>query len=367
MAPKTPIAQGLISGHAPGYWGGGGGIRCRINQEAIADKVLALNYEKIVAMGMPLAIWREAKNVLDNPLQCTCFKDTAKQPDIPCAQCYGTGFIPGYLKFGTQNFWVEAPRPSGGGFGSGGFGQEGFGEMGDWSLANVVLDTTNRPFRFMLSSTATVGSAVSPNLTISASSLARKVGAWEAKADMFTRDGGANSSITIEASKDNGSTWFALSQLEAQAPTQLKFRVTFNRTATTVKSPMFEIVRARFPVIRDILGELSEPVIRVLPTWLTEAEIRQAHGLKLESQGNKFWTLPLGFFDTTINTESRASRINDDVLVEDRLGADVGYRYAITEFSYSDTFGRFTRQEFSMRKVAGAPNQLTGEQYYRVF
>lgn len=367
MSAKDPISQGLISGRAPGYWGGGGGVRCRINQEQIVDKVLSLNYEKIIAMGLPLALWREAANVLENPRQCSCFKDTAKQPDIPCAQCYGTGFIPGYLKFGTQNFWAEAPLPTSGGFGTGGFGQDGYGEVGDWALVNVVLDTTNRPYRFMLASTATVGIAVSPNLIISPASLARKVGAWEAKAEMFTRDAGVNSSINIEVSKDSGASWFALNQLEAQAPTQLQFRVTFSRTTVNVKSPMFEIVRARFPVIKDIVGEVNEPVIRVIPSWLTEAELRQAHGLKLEAEGNKFWTLPLNFFDSTIQGDTRGARIMDDVMVEDRQGTEQAFRYVITQFSYSETFGRFTRQEFSQRKAAGIPGQLTGEQYYRVF
>jgi hypothetical protein len=334
----------IISGRAPGYWGRN--IRCRINDELIADKVLSLNYDKIMAMGLPVAMWREASSIQTGLTACSCVKDTAKQPDIPCHTCYGTGFIPGYLKFGTRNYWAASIDAG-------------------WTLTNIVLDKNNRPFRFQLDPAATSGTAISPNLTIS---VAGKVGAWEAKADGFTRDGGVNSTITVEASKDNGVSWFALTALEAQAPTtQLRFRVTMTRTAITVKSPMFEIVRARFPIITDIRKELNEPVIRVIPTWLSEAEVRQTHGLKMEATGNKFWTLPLTFFDTSIGINTLAARIKDDVFVEERHGSDTGFRYGITGFSYSETFGKFTRQEFTLRKFAGEPGSLTGEFAYRVF
>jgi hypothetical protein len=335
----------IISGRAPGYWGGKN-IRCRINSEFIADKVLSSNYDKIYGMGLPIAVWREASSLQDSLTVCSCFKDTSKQPDIPCQSCYGTGAIPGFFKFGTRNYW-SASIDAG------------------WTLSNIILDQTNRPFRFMLTNGSTSGTAISPNLSIS---VVGKLGSWESKSDGFTRDMGVNSTIVAEASKDNGSTWFALTDLETQGPTtQLRFRITMTRTAASVKSPMFEIVRARYATVFDIRNELLEPVIRILPTWLTEAEIRQTHGLKLEATNNKFWTLPLAFFDPGIDIQDSASKIADDVFIEQRSGGEVGYRYAITEFSYSETFSKFTRQEFSTRKYSGAPGEIVGEFAYRVF
>jgi len=335
----------IISGRAPGYWGGKN-IRCRINSESIVDKVLSSNYDKIYAMGLPIAVWREASSLVDNLTVCSCFKDTSKQPDIPCQSCYGTGTIPGFFKFGTRNYW-SASIDTG------------------WTFTNIVLDQTNRPFRFMLANDSISGIAISPNISISTIG---KLGAWESRYDGFTRDGGVNSAIIVEASKDNGLTWFALSGLELEGPTtQLRFKVTMSRTTTSTKSPMFEIVRVRYATIFDIRNELFEPVIRVLPTWLTEAEIRQAHGLKMEATNNKFWTLPLAFFDPSIEIQNNASRVSDDVFVEQRVGVEIGIRYAITEFSYSETFGKFTRQEFSTRKYSGKPGEIIGEYAYRVF
>lgn len=356
----------IVSGRAPGYWGRD--IRCRIAGEFTVDKVISQNYDKILAMGLPYALWREAASMIADAIKCTCFKDTAKQPDVPCLQCYGTGFIPGYLKFGTQNFWSEASATGTGGLGTGGLGQGSFGETGTWVLSGVVLDKTNRPFRFMLDSAATTGTAISPNLIISPTDLAKKVGPWEAKSDGFTRDGGTNSTIVVEASKDNGSTWFALTALEAQAPTtQLKFRVTMTRTAVTIKTPMFEIVRARFATMGDIADELDEPVIRAIPTWDQEQEIRQNIGNKMENANKRYWTLPLTFFNLDLPKETPSARVMDDCLTEVRYGGEIGFRYALNDFAYSDTFGKFTRQEFGLRRVAGSPGELSGEVYYRVF
>jgi len=344
MAPTGKYK--FISGKASGYWGNN--IRCRIESEAVTDKVLSLNYDKLMAMGLPIAVWREASSVLPDAVLCSCFKDTSKQPDIPCAQCYGTGHIPGYIKFGTRNYWAEATAAG-------------------WTLNNVVLDATNRPKMLVLASGATTGTAISPNITISVTG---KLAAWEARADAFTRDQGAASSITVEASKDGGTTWFALTALEAQAPTtQLRFKVTFTRVAATNKSPVFQIVRARFPTMLDTMrNEVQEPVIRVLPTWNVEFEQRNAYGTSIQQPNQAFWTLPLYFFDETIVENTPAVRLEDDVFVEDRYGGSVGTRYPIKEFKYSDTFGRFTRQEFSARRAAGERgSSIIGEIYMRVW
>lgn len=336
----------FINGRAVGYWGRD--IRCRIAGEFLADKVMAQNADMLTAMGLPFAIWREATSVQTGLTTCSCFKETAKQPDIPCLSCYGTGAIPGYLKFGTRNYWTASIDPG-------------------WTLTNIVLDKTNRPHRFMLDVGSVSGTAISPNLTISVTG---KLGPWEAKADGFTRDGGVDSTIDVEASKDNGVTWFPLANIESQAPTtQLRFRVTMTRTSVAVKSPFFEIIRARYPYILDFVDvkAVNEPVIRFIPTWDDEQEHKQNIGLKTENAGKKFWTIPLTFFDPTLARETMAARLADDCIAEARYGGNIGIRFSFNEFKYSDTFGEFTRQEFELRRVIGKPGQLHGEVYYRIF
>lgn len=336
----------LIDCHAPGYWGGD--PNTRIQAEFVPDKVLSLNYDKILAMGLPFALWREASFIQDGLSNCSCFKDTAKQPDIPCQTCYGTGFIPGYFKHGTRNYWAASVDPG-------------------WTLSGMILDKQNRPFRFMLDPAATTGTATSANQLIN---ITGKLALWESKAEAFTRDGGANSTVLVEGSVDNGVTWFGLQFLDSQAAsaTQLRFRVTMTRTDVNVKSPMFEIVRARFPIWLDLANRIvDEPVIRAIPTWLEESEYRERYGDKLEAKNNKFWTLPMAFFDLSLTLDEPKSRIQDDAFVEVRYGGEKGFRYALVDFAYSDTFDKFTRQEFGTRKVTGTPGKLPGEHYYRIF
>jgi hypothetical protein len=335
----------LIDCHAPGYWGGD--PHNRITAEYIPDKVLSLNFDKILAMGLPFALWRSANLLQSNLTRCSCFKDTSKQPDIPCQSCYGTGSIPGYFKLGTKNYWVASIDAG-------------------WTLNNVVLDKTNRPFRFMLDPAQTSGTAVSPNLSLSTTG---KILPWEVKAEAFTRDGDANSTVLVEFSVDAGTTYHALDQINVVAPTtQVQFRVTMTRTAVTVKTPMFEIVRLRFGTFTDLSGRITtEPVIRAIPTWLQESEVKERYGDKLEAVNNRFWTLPMAFFDPAIPLEDPKSRIQDDAFVEVRYGGEMGFRYALVDFAYSDTFDKFTRQEFGTRKVTGQPGQMVGEHYYRIF
>jgi hypothetical protein len=230
------------------------------------------------------------------------------------------------------------------------------------------LDTTNRPHRFQLSSTDTTGTATSANVVVSETG---KVGDWEAHYDAFTRDGGSNSTITVEASVNNGVSWIATSALEAASGvspiTQLRFRVTMTRTALTVKSPMFEMVRARFQNVPALRDNIDEPVVLFIPTWDVETEIRQSFGSKMEQDGKNMWTVPLTYFDSTLDEGTFASRLSDDCIVECRHGGEVGFRYALINFSYSDTFGRFTRQSFQMRRLAGEAGGNDGEQGVRLF
>ena len=335
----------LINCHGPGYWGGD--PNNRISAELVPDKVLSLNMDKILAMGLPYALWREAGFMQDGLQACSCVKDTAKQPDIPCLSCYGTSIVPGYFKHGTRNYWAASIDAG-------------------WALTNIVLDKTNRPSRFMLADGQLTGVATSPNLTVSVTG---KLTPWEARADGFTRDGGANSSIVTEASIDNGATYFALNLLESMAPTtQLRFRVTMTRTTAAIKTPMFEIVRARFGTFTDLSGRITtEPVIRAIPTWLQDSEVRSNYGDKLESRNSRFWTLPMAFFNPELTLDEPRSRIQDDAFMEVRYGGQIGFRFALIDFNYSDTFDKFTRQEFGLRKVTGAPGKLPGEHFYRIW
>jgi hypothetical protein len=333
-----------LSGQAVGYWGRRPWVR--IAAEHTVDKVMRWNMDKIMAMGLPFAVWRRADATLNGLTQCSCFKDTAKQADVPCLSCYGTGSIPGYLKFGTKTYWISSIDPG-------------------WVLTNLTLDKENRPFRLMLTPGQTTGTAVSGAIALD---VTRKIGPWEFKSDGFVRDGGSNSTIVVEYSVDNAATWNLLSQLNTVLPTTtIRFRVTMTRTAANIKTPMFEMIRCRFQTVPDIRGEIAEPVIRVIPAWDKTAEYKTTYGDRKDVAGKRFWTLPLYFFDSSMTRETQLSRVADDVFVEVRYGGSIGFRYALLEFDFSDTFGQFTRQEFALRQFSGLPGQMQGEFAYRVF
>lgn len=344
MSCKHP----LLGKNAVGYWGRN--PRKAFDALDSPDRVIALHIDKLRLMGLPYAVWREASAVLTNPTLCSCFKDTSKQPDINCLSCYGSGYLPGYLKFGTTNWWFASTDPS-------------------WVLTNVVLDTTNRPYRLHLEPTATTGTAMTPDLAIS---MATKKGPWQSAFAGFTRDNGVNSSILVQFSVDFGATWDTLSATNLEIAgsfTQIRFRVTFNRLNVNVKSPMFEIVRIRFPTIGDEISgsPIQEPVIRMLPSWDTQQEVRQPFGTKIDASGRRMWTIPLNFFDSSILPNTPQARLFDDVILECRFGAEIGFRYGVNQFRYSDQFGVFTRQEFEVRRYAGSPGKIDGEFAYRIF
>lgn len=344
MSCKNP----QLGKNAVGYWGRN--PRKMFDGYDSPDRIIALHIDKIMLMGLPYAVWREATTLIASPTMCTCFKDTSKQPDINCLQCYGTGYLPGYLKFGTTNWWQAA-------------------SMAGWTLSNVELDTINRPHRFQLVAGQLTGTATTADIALS---MAPKIGQWESAYAGFTRDNNVASSILVEFSVNSGANWYTLTNanLEARGTfSQIRFRVTMTRNAATVKSPMFEIVRIRFATLGDTISgsPINEPVIRMLPSWDTQQDVRQNFGTKLDASGRRMWTIPLNFFDDSISANTTQARLFDDVLLECRFGAEIGFRYAVNQFKYSDQFGVFTRQEFDVRRYAGSPNSLTGEFAYRIF
>lgn len=333
-----------ITGRAPGYWGNN--PYARIKAESIVDKVTKWNFDKIVAMGLPYAMWREASSIYNSLPDCSCVKTTSKQADIPCLSCYGTGKIPGYIKFGTRNYWAASTDPS-------------------WTLNNLEQDKNNRPFRLQLSPGQIFGFAVSDSIPVDNSKI---VGQWEAKFEGFTRDGGTNSSINVEYQKDGELDWIPLYSINSLPPTtSIRFKVVLQRGSADVKSPMFEIVRVRFPTISDPRCELCEPVIRVLTTWDRTAEYRTTYGDRVDTTGKRFWTMPLTYFDESLAIHGPLAKLSDDVIVEVRYGGNAGTRFALLEFDYSDTFGKFTRQEFAMRQFSGENGKYSGEFAYRIF
>jgi len=349
MGCKLPGVSGV------GYWGGN--PRSRILADGTAQKVIALNFDKIQAMGIPYALWESVRSMEGSYTTCSCYKDTSKQSDLNCLSCYGQTLIPGYMRFGYNYAWMPSIDPG-------------------WVFTNLGLDTTHTPNRIQINAGQTTGTAVSAQIPVDTTSI---LGNFQVKVDAYARDTtpGANTIVVEFSSTAHLATpvWQSISVLPTLASLPfpyLQFRVTLTRNAVATKSPLFEIVRVRWQVVPDItpvgLGGLSEGVVRVLSTWDDEMTNRTNRGDNTDANGQVFWTLPLNVFDAT-RTNIKDQKVVDDCFVEQRgYGPEQGVRFALTNFNYSNNFGIFTRQQFNMRRIQGdGSGQLTGEYYYRVF
>lgn len=337
--------------NAVGYWGRDAATHIAALQTS--ERVLALNRDKVFAMGLPFHLWtRLITPTLPHEVQCSCWKDTTQQSDAPCLSCYGLRYQPGYYRFGYHTIFSSSTH-------------------NDLVLTNIELNKTITPFRLQLAAGATTGTILMPSYTVTNTNL----GQWEARLDAFPRAGG--NTVVGEFTVDGGVSWQPLSSLGLYGynPTlggAIQFRVTMTRPTSATVSPLFEILRARFPIVPSPRTRNPDPAvpgdILILKTWDQEKFRREMAGQQTETDGERFWTLPLTFFDPSINRETFAAVLGPDHFLEEAKGPEAGVRYVSTKHSYSRTFKMFTRQEFNLRRVVGQAGQKTlGEGIMRVW
>jgi hypothetical protein len=347
------MAEQKIKGaaNAVGYWGRDAATHIAALQTS--ERVLALNRDKVFAMGLPFRLWnRLVTPTQPHEVQCSCWKDTTQQSDAPCLSCYGLRYQPGYYRFGYHTIFSSSIH-------------------NDLVLTNVELNKTITPFRLQLATGQISGTILTPSYTITDTNL----GAWEVHLDAFPR--AAGNTVVGEFTIDNGGTWNPLvnlgtANLNPTSGGTIQFRVMMTRSSISSVSPLFEIIRARFPVVPSPRTRNPDPAapgdILVLKTWDQERFRREMAGVQTEVEGDRFWTLPLTFFDSRINRETFAAILGPDHFLEEAKGPETGVRYVSTKHSYSRQFKMFTRQEFNLRRVIGQAGQKTlGETIMRVW
>lgn len=318
---------------AVGYWGRRPDTHVQALQ--IPEKVLALNFDKIRTLGLAFKLYTRLTGLSEpRSIQCSCFSDTAQQSDSPCLSCYGMCYQPGYLKFGHRTLFYSSTHT-------------------DMKLNNLQLNTVVTPYRLQLTPTALSGSIVTPPFPI----VDINLGTWEFKLDTSLRD--PANIILGEFSIDAGAKYYDLSLLGTVGynPTitqTIQFRVTLSRPGLNTKSPVFEILRARYPIIPPLrYSDMNPGEILLLKTWDVERYVREKMGNSTENVGQHYWTLPLHFFDRTIDRESKEAALSKDHFVEEARGPEAGTRYISTKHQYSRTFKAFTSQSFDLRRVIG--------------
>ena len=325
-----------------GYWGKD--LRTRVKCEQSLEKTRALLQDQLLGGGLRVFLWQAVHDVRNGEvaeepgtLKCSCVKASNAHADRRCFSCHGINYIPGYRKFGYENFWVASVSPN-------------------LVLSNLQLNTTIKPHRLELTPTATQGIATSPDIFFSRTDITQL---WEARSDFVVRDG-ANSGVVAEFSTDGGATYSSLANIAVANPItgKIRFRVTIFRSSTTTPSPQWEILRARFPTI-PLVGRLG-PWIVVLKTVSPDKEMQEVRGITIDSQNNNFWTAPLSLFDCRIPDQCGVGGVVDPrVIIKDpafiefidgvRSNLDTSQRWSLTNVTYSDPFGYFTRQFFAAR------------------
>lgn len=338
MAFKVPGAR-----TAYGYWGRD--IRCRLEVDQTFGKIAALQMDQLLLGGLRARLWETVHPVqadtetLTGTLPCSCVKKSGEHADRRCYSCHGIGYVPGYTLFGYSNLYMASISPG-------------------LTTVGCQLNTSFKPHRWELAPDALTGTIVTSDIQYLRPLDAG--GFWEERCDGAVRLPGATS-MTCEVSLNAGATWQPLAVLASVNPGSgaLRFRITLTRSALTDPSPLWEIVRARFPVV-PVTGRLG-PWILVLKTVNPQKLGQEPRGITVEGSGNKFWTKPLSFFNCRIPPQEGltgapdlANLIRDQSFIQFLDGVQeslVGFnRWSITDTTYDDPLGYFTRQMFSCRQ-----------------
>jgi len=324
----------------PGYWGRT--IHHRILCEETIQKTRALMQDHIQAGGLIADLWlpvyspitgKKLVGITDHmpgPIECSCFKKTTQMSDRKCRSCYGQRLIPGYKKFGFRTYFMASVDKT-------------------LTLTNLVLDNTFTPNRLRLRDDQLTGQTVSVDYPFSHDN---SDGSTWLSEDVAIVEDSVHASLLTEFSTDSGSTWNRLDRIGHINPNgrgRIRFRVTLTRESLKVASPMFEILRARHPVIEESSDGRIGPHILILRSVTANQPQNKVHGIVVERSGIRYWTVPLGFFDPTIPLYSKDEILKRNTFIEIREGQDNEIRFPILDWSASDPLGFATRQFFGAR------------------
>lgn len=329
---------------AVGYWGRD--IRCRIINGQTMPSISALQWDQLLAGGLRVRLWQTVHPAfLDNvalagTIKCSCVKASGEHADRRCFSCHGNDYVPGFVLFGYTTLYVASISPN-------------------LTTVGLVLNTVVKPHRWELATGVISGTITTADIQYTRP--ANVGGFWEARSD-FVNKNPSTGSVLTEFSVDAGTTWFPLNQLAVVNPPTgpIRFRVTISRNAPSDSSPAWEILRARFPTVAISPDGRLGPWILILKTVTSTKQDQDPRGIVTESVGNRFWTKPLSFFSCRVPQLGpvgapipTANLIRDQAFVEFLDGIQDGSkpkRWSLTNTTYDDPLGYFTRQFFDARE-----------------
>jgi len=349
MARKLPGG----SHTAVGYWGNN--PRCRIDQEAVGDKVKVLLQDKLLAEGKPVNLWLPVTPDTPGIIPCSCVKDTTERADYKCYSCYGTKNVPGFLRFQHETIFASSAKTE--------------------VLAGYVLTDTERDLDIKPNRLRLIDGALTGTIETIDKPFTNPDGLdWEFQVASFRKL--ATDVIGAEFSTDSGGTWTDLTLINgANRPTgagNIRFRITLTRISATSDSPDFEILRIRRPRPEDqqpqipaTRSDVLPGMILILRTWYIEQALRHIQlGNQTNFDSDRSWTAPLDFFDVNITPDTPPAKINDrdsgpHPFYEHAFGVEIGERFPIFQVSVNENIDfTFTHQAFFDRR--SQPGEVYG-------
>lgn len=318
MGCKVPGASSAV-----GYWGRS--INTRIEQEQIPEKIEALLADKLRSRGKSAYLWTQVTEDTPNSLECSCVKNTTERADITCNSCYGTKFIPGYIKFLHETLYFASIS------------------LGN-TLVNTVLSTEIKPYRIELADNQLSGSVTSARIQFS------NLLDFDWEVDIVAPNILETNLVTISFSM-NGIDFYPIEEINDNKPTGvggIYLRVSMSRAVVTDRSPSFEIIRIRHAI-------KEKPYILILRPNVNEIPALMQYGGRVENIGERFWTMPLNYFCSNIPANSSLARIKENSFYERVTGLNAGIRFVTTKLMFNEEMGGedgyFTQQSFEPRRV----------------
>ncbi|KKM27493.1 hypothetical protein LCGC14_1574160 [marine sediment metagenome] len=325
IAAPTPQLE-IRNNLAVGYWGRN--ISQRIQCEQIPNKVKVLLSDKLLSMGKDVYLWQQVLSTTSGVIDCSCVKDSTERADTTCSSCYGIKLIPGYTKFNHETIYSSSISAG-------------------LTLTDISLNTDIKPHRLLLDDGVTTGIIESGAISFY-NPLQNN---WDYKVDIALIV--STNTVTTEFSTDD-ITYFPITEIndDGKKPVgidDIYIKITVTRVSTTDRSPEFEIIRLRHAITDQPFIKILRPQISEIPSWT-------AYGRRSENVGERFWTMPLDFFDSNIQLDSSDAKILENSFYERVTGINVGNRFVTTKLNYNEEFTIFTHQSFESRK--SQPNEV---------
>lgn len=326
----------------------------RTNAEQMASKIRVLLQDKLITRGRFVDLYVPVSSNTAGVVQCSCVKETNSTADKTCLSCHGTRYAPGFLKFLTETIFFDVA------------------ENANFTLSNTELYTGHKPNQIVLSSGQTSGTVETSDKSFTNPNDLD----WDLRMQAFNRASG--NSISIEFSTDSGMSWSPIITLNKAGSSDIlgsisgaslsgsgniRFRITLSRANATDLSPTFQIVRVRRLRTEDENSYITKArtdhvngQILILRPWIQEQDsVDPMRGRLIDHIGDRTWTAPLDFFDTSITKDSTSTRVDDTLGLHSfyryTAGVQPQTNYVITKVSISDQLGTFTHQYFDDRRA----------------